>query len=113
MNIAVVRGTVLREPQDRTLANGQKVVSLDVNVSYDDRPNENLEVVWVDPPRNFVVPRQGNEIVAIGRVRRRFFKSGAGVVSRTEVVADTVFTNRQTARINRALQLVAEAVVAN
>ena len=112
MNIAVVRGTVLREPQERTLATGQKVVSLDVNVSYDDRPNENLEVVWVDPPRNLAVPRQGNEVVAIGRVRRRFYNAGAGVVSRTEVVADTVLTTRQTTRITRALQLVAETVAA-
>lgn len=112
MNIAVVRGTVLREPQERTLATGQKVVSLDVNVSYDDRPNENLEVVWVDPPRNLVVPRQGNEVVAIGRVRRRFYKAGANVVSRTEVVADTVLTTRQATRITRALQVVAETVAA-
>jgi hypothetical protein len=110
MNIAVVRGVVLRDPAERTLANGQKVVSLDVNVTYDDRPNENLEVVWVDPPRNLVVPRQGNEVFAIGRVRRRFFQSGGGVVSRTEVVADTVLTARQTTRINRALQAAAAAL---
>jgi hypothetical protein len=110
MNIAVVRGVVLREPQERTLANGQKVVSLDVNVSYDDRPNENLEVVWVDPPRNLVVPRQGNEIFAVGRVRRRFFKTPGGVVSRTEVVADDVFTARQKSRITHALSEVAAAL---
>jgi len=112
MNIAVVRGVVLREPQERTLATGQKVVSLDVNVTYEDRPNENLEVVWVDPPRNLVVPRQGNEIFAVGRVRRRFFKAGPNVVSRTEVVADTVLTARQTSRINRALQEAAAALTA-
>ncbi|HVV35578.1 MAG TPA: hypothetical protein VHC63_03170 [Acidimicrobiales bacterium] len=111
MNIAVVRGVVLREPSERTLATGQKVVSLDVNVAYDDRPNENLEVVWVDPPRNLAVPRQGNEVVAIGRVRRRFYKAGGSVVSRTEVVADTVLTARQTSRINQALQRAAEALV--
>jgi hypothetical protein len=112
MNIAVVRGVVLREPQERTLATGQKVVSLDVNVSYDDRPNENLEVVWVDPPRNLVVPRQGNEIFAVGRVRRRFFKSGTNIVSRTEVVADLVLTSKQTSRINRALREAAAALTA-
>jgi hypothetical protein len=112
MNIAVVRGVVLREPQERTLANGQKVVSLDVNVSYEDRPNENLEVVWVDPPRNLVVPRQGNEIFAIGRVRRRFFTTGAGTVSRTEVVADTVLTTRQKSRITRCLQEAAATLAA-
>src|ERR1041385_5058220 len=112
MNIAVVRGVVLREPQERMLANGQKVGSLDVNVSYQDRPNENLEVVWVDPPRNLVVPRKGNEIFAMGRVRRRFFQSGGAVVSRTEVVADTVLTAKQTSRITRALQEAAAVLTA-
>jgi single-strand DNA-binding protein len=112
MNIAIVRGTVLREPSERTLASGQRAVSLDVNVSYDDRPNENLEVVWVDPPKNLLVPRQGHEIVAVGRVRRRFYQAGGALVSRTEVVAETVLTSRQTSRINRALAEAAATVAA-
>lgn len=112
MNIAVVRGTVLREPSERTLATGQRLVSIDLNVSYDDRPNESLEVVWIDPPKNLVVPRQGNEVLAVGRVRRRFFKTAAGTVSRQEIVAETVLTARQTSRINRCLEVVAAAVVA-
>ena len=112
MNIAIVRGVVLREPSERTLATGQKVVSLDVNVSYEDKPNENLELVWVDPPRNLVVPRKGNEVFAIGRVRRRFYNPGSGVVSRTEVVADTVLTARQTSRIKRALEEAATTLTA-
>ena len=112
MNIAVVRGTVLREPSERRLATGQRVVSIDVNVSYDDRPNENLEVVWVDPPRNLLIPRQGNEVVAVGRVRRRFFKTANGTASRTEVVAETVLSARQKSRINHALSEVAATVAA-
>ena len=107
MNIAVVRGTVLREPQERTLAGGQRLVSLDLNVAYDDRPNENLEVVWVDPPRNLLVPKQGYEVVVVGRVRRRFFNTAGGVVSRQEVVAETVLTARQKSRISHALSEVA------
>jgi hypothetical protein len=113
MNIAVVRGVVLREPQELTLANGQRVVSLEVNVSYEDRPNEHVEVVWVDPPRNLVVPRQGNEVFAVGRVRRRFFQTGAKLVSRTEVVANEVFTARQKGRISHALNELAATLVAS
>ena len=112
MNIAVVRGTVLREPTERTLTGGQRLVSIDLNVSYDDRPNENLEVVWMDPPKNLVIPRQGNEVVAVGRTRRRFFKTAVGTVSRQEIVAETVLTARQTSRINRALAQVAAVVAA-
>jgi single-strand DNA-binding protein len=112
MNIAVVRGTVLRDPSERILASGQRIVAFDVNVSYDDRPNENLEVVWVDPPKNLLVPRQGNEVVAVGRVRRRFFKAGGMVVSRQEVVAETVLTARQKSRIEHALQEAAATLAA-
>lgn len=112
MNIAVVRGTVLRDPVEHTLATGQRVVSIDLGVSYEDRPNENLEVVWLEPPRNLLVPRRGNEIVVVGRVRRRFFHNGGGVVSRTEVVADTVLTARQKSRISHALAEAAATVSA-
>jgi hypothetical protein len=36
-------------------------------------------------------------------VRRRFFNTGGGVVSRMEVVAETLLTAKQKARINHAL----------
>ncbi|MEY2467451.1 MAG: single-strand DNA-binding protein, partial [Actinomycetota bacterium] len=107
-----VRGTVLRDPSERILSTGQRLVSLDVSVDYDDRPSENLEVVWLDPPKNTLVPRKGFDVFVVGRVRRRFFNTGGGVVSRQEVVAETVLTARQKSRINHALAEVAATVSA-
>ena len=104
MNIAVVRGVVLRPPTERDLSDGTRLVSIDVSVNYADRPTESLEVVWMNPPASVDLPRQGNEVVAVGRVRRRFFRTTSGTtVGRTEVVADTVLTARQKAKINRRL----------
>lgn len=113
MNIAVVRGRVLRPPTERQLSSGTRLVSIDVGVTYDDRPGETLEVVWADPPATAVLPRQGNDVVAVGRIRRRFFRTTAGAtISRTEVVAETLLTARQTAKINRCLEQVAASLAA-
>lgn len=112
MNIAVVRGRVIRPPEERETTVG-RIVSIDVAIESDERPVENVEVVWADPPAARALPRQGAEVVAIGRVRRRFFRNQAGAtVSRTEVVADAVFTARQRSLIERRLALVAADMTA-
>ncbi|MGE0796473.1 MAG: hypothetical protein AB7O29_14165, partial [Acidimicrobiia bacterium] len=49
----------------------------------------------------------GEDVVVAGRVRRRFFRAGGVIQSRTEVVADQVVAARQRAR---AAKLVAAAV---
>jgi single-strand DNA-binding protein len=46
---------------------------------------------------------KGNEVVVIGRVRRRFFKSAGSTQSRTEVVAETVVKAGQRGRVAAAL----------
>jgi hypothetical protein len=104
MNIAAVRGRLLREPTERELASGTRLVEYQVAVDYEDRATESVEVVWPDPPSSIVLPRQGTEVVAIGRIRRRFFRTANGAtLSRTELVADAVLTARQTRQINRRL----------
>lgn len=110
MNVAVVRGVVLREPVEREFASGRQL-SFEVNVTYDEGPNELVEVVWLDPPDRSKWPRQGVEVFVAGRVRRRFFRLQTGqTAGRTELVADTVLTARQTRMIERRLAGVVEAV---
>lgn len=112
MNIAVVRGRVLREPQERELASGRQV-SIDVGVSYEVGPSESVEVVWLNPPNASKLPRQGTEIFVTGRMRRRFFRVGNGnTASRMELVADTVLTARQGRMIERRLAAVVADVEA-
>ena len=110
MNIAVVRGQVLREPVERELASGTQL-SIDLNVSYEEGPNETVEVVWLNPPDKSRWPRQGVEVFVTGRVRRRFFRLSNGqTAGRMELVADTVLTAKQTRQINRRLEAVAADV---
>ncbi len=111
MNIAVVRGRVLREPVERELSIGT-IVSFDVAITYEEGPTESVEVVWHNAPDRSRWPRQGTEVFVAGRVRRRFFKTGAGVAGRTELVADTVLSSRQARAIERRLAAVAADVSA-
>lgn len=103
MNIAVVRGRVLREPTERELSTGRQV-SIDVGITYEDGPGESVEVVWTDAPDISKIPRQGQEVFVAGRVRRRFFRMSSGATaSRMELVADTVLTVGKTRAIERRL----------
>ena len=111
MNVAAVRGRLVHEPSERELGSGVRLVAFDVAIDYEDGPSESVEVVWPDPPASTVFPRQGTEVFAVGRVRRRFFRTANGAtVSRTELVADAVLTARQTRQINRRLADLVAAV---
>lgn len=91
MNIVVLCGHVVDEPSERALADGSSRWSFDLATSVERSDG---------PPERVVVPvvvsaaaelsscvRAGRELVVVGRVRRRFFRSGGVTVSRTEVAA--------------------------
>lgn len=111
MNIAVVRGQVVRGPVARDTTVGL-VASFDVAVRYEEGPTETVEVVWINPPDESRWPRQGVEVFVTGRVRARFFKTASGLAKKTELVADTVLTARQSRMIERRLERVVEEVSA-
>lgn len=102
-NLAVIRGTVPKEPQTRALPGGGLVVQFDVTTSVDVGGREvraTVPVAWNDPTptqRRLAVP--GVELLVVGTVRRRFFRVGGATQSRTEIVADTVVPVRQRKRL--------------
>jgi len=64
-----------------------------------------VPVSWVDPPPKGLEPlEEGLEVVVVGTVRRRFFRSGGSTQSRTEVVVDSVVPAR---RAKQAQSLIA------
>jgi single-strand DNA-binding protein len=116
MNVCVVRGQLSRDPEVREIGKrGDQVAELDVSVAaHDGRPTETVPVCLFDPPDAVLRLAAGDAVVVIGRVRRRFFRSGGGTVSRTEVVADRVFGPRQRKAAATAVgDLLAEADEAN
>jgi single-strand DNA-binding protein len=113
MNVVVVQGEIVREPEIRELPSGARLVSFDVRTAGPDGRAEAVPVSWADPPvadEDALV--EGTEVLVVGRVRRRFFSTGGATQSRTEVVAEHVARPRQAKRARAALEAAVEAISA-
>jgi single-strand DNA-binding protein len=84
MNVVVLRGVLSRAPEVRSLSGGGTAWQVDISTVVDGG-SASVPLSWVDPPSP---PRAtvGDEVVVLGSVRRRFFRSGGSTQSRTEVV---------------------------
>jgi single-strand DNA-binding protein len=104
INITIVRGTLSRPPTERTLPSGDRLVAFEVTVRPDDGPADSVPVSWAGAPASCLGWDAGDEVVAVGRVRRRFFRAGGSTQSRTEVAAASVNHVRQKARVRQAVE---------
>jgi single-strand DNA-binding protein len=107
LNFVVVAGRLSRAPEVRTLPSGDVLVAYEVTVPRTEGPADSVPVVWFPTARRQPSLDEGDEVVVVGRVRRRFFRSGGTTRSRTEVLADRVVPAR--AR-SRATTMVDDAV---
>ncbi|CAN5531173.1 hypothetical protein BH18ACT1_BH18ACT1_18180 [soil metagenome] len=107
MNVCILRGRLLRPPEQRVLPGGRCLVTYELSVARADAPAEPVPVVWESPPASVLDLEVEAEVVVVGRVRRRKFRSGGSSQSRTEVVADAVLPARSA---KRAARLVSDAV---
>lgn len=107
MNVVVLQGSLTRPAELRSLPSGDSLVGLEVTVPRAEGRAESVPVVWPDAPAAAADLDVGEKVVVVGRVRRRFFRSGGATQSRTEVVADVVVPARKT---KRAQIVVAQAV---
>lgn len=112
MNLTVVTGRVERPPAVRQLRGGERIVTFDVaSPAEEGRPAEAaVPITWPEPASGLVPFDVGEEVVVVGRVRRRFFRVGPHVQSRTEVAAEEVLRPRQRVKLRRALESAAEAL---
>jgi hypothetical protein len=83
------------------------VLSFDVAVRAEGCAGESVPVSWPDPPARSTLSA-GDEVVVLGRTRRRFFHSGGATASRTEILADRVVPVRQRARCAAAFDEAAD-----
>ena len=111
-NVAVVSGLIIRSPQERIAGDGQPILSFELRVRTVDGPVEVVPVAWPDHSLATTVLEAGTEVVVIGRVRQRFFRSGGTTQSRTELVAEAVIAARQLAAVRKALARAAARLVA-
>ncbi len=89
LNVTVLRGPLSSPPERRTLPSGSEVATLAVRVPADGRSTSVPVTVW-DPPAWLGDLQPGDEILVLGAVRRRFYRTAGGTGSRVDVDAAVV-----------------------
>ena len=107
MNVVVIAGRLSGPPAERVLPSGTRIMSLQVTAAgpggREGGRADSVPVAWFDPPAVAVELDEGDEVVVLGRVRRRFFRAGSVTQSRTEVVAERVIPARRASAVRTAL----------
>ena len=112
MNVVVLEGKLSGPPQERTLASGSRVLSLQLTVDRreDQRAAESVPVAWFDPKMGSLDFVEEQRLVVVGRVVSRFFQTGSGRQSRTEVVAERIIPATRKSAVRTALASVVEQI---
>jgi single-strand DNA-binding protein len=85
----VVRGTVSSAPEVRVLPSDTVLVQLQVTTRLVQETLSMPVSCW-NPAAWVETLEPGEEIVVVGRVRRRFFRAGGATASRVELEAEVV-----------------------
>jgi single-strand DNA-binding protein len=104
INAAVLAGTLSSDPRELELESGSRLLRLEVTTRTDDDERaDSVPVAWFDPPASAPVLASGDQVIVIGKVRRRWFGGPGGSRSATEVVAATVVPRSRRAAARKAL----------
>jgi single-strand DNA-binding protein len=103
VNVVILCGRLSSPPRHIELRSGDDAVALELTVRHADGPADTVPVAWFSPGHHVDDWAAGEELVVVGRVRRRFFRAGAATASRTEVLASAVVPARQRAGARRAV----------
>ncbi len=109
VNLAVVRGHLSSPPDARTLPSGATLAVLQVTT----RPSAvaiSLPVAVWDPPAWLLALDAGAEIIAVGSIRRRFYRAGAVTASRVELEASFVARASDRRRLDAAQRRIETAL---
>jgi single-strand DNA-binding protein len=109
MNVCILQGRITRPPEQRVVGDDRSLVTYEVAVDRPEGGADSVPVVWEGAPAAAVDLDVDAEVVVVGRVRRRWFRSGGATQSRTEVVAEGVVPRRATKRVSK---LVGDALTA-
>jgi hypothetical protein len=108
INIVVLVGEVTSPPVSRELPSGAVVSTFDIATMT----SSGRVSVPVSLEGETEIAVVGAEVCIVGIVRRRFFRSGASVASRTEVVAQSVIPMRRRAQVRKAVGAATENLLA-
>jgi len=104
VNLAVVRGTCSSPAEVRVLPSGSTLALLQLTSRAEGGATASVPVVAWDPPGWVEELDTGDEVVALGRVRRRFFRGAAGTGSRVEVEAEMVARGSDRRRVQALIR---------
>ena len=107
-NLVLLRGTLTRDPLERTLPSGDVVTQLEVTTCVDGRRVSAPVAVHAADVRF----AEGDEVVVTGHVSRRFFRAGGVTQSRTEVIAAEVLKPTRRRAVQRAVEALCAAAIA-
>ena len=110
-NMVVLAGRLARPAEMRELPSGDHLVAYELTVPREGARAESVPVVWFEAPARAADHDVDEQVVVVGRVRRRFFRAGGSTQSRTEVVADVVVAARQRKRVRAAVEKAQAALV--
>jgi hypothetical protein len=111
VNLAVVRGHLTSPPECRTLPSGRDLAMLQITTRPAAAAISVPVAVW-DPPAWLVALDTGAEVIALGSIRRRFFRAGATTASRVELEATFVARAGDRRRVGVALRRIQTALEA-
>jgi single-strand DNA-binding protein len=114
LNVVAIRGRLSRPAEERVLpSSGDRLVGLDLTVRREGMTRaESVPVVWHEAPASASNLAEGDEVVVVGPVARRFFRAGGGTQSRTEVVARCVLPVTSKKKVETALNEAIEEITA-
>ena len=106
-NVAIVVGTLSSDPRITDLPSGDTIVNYEIST---ETPDGKLSVpVQMDAAGRLPALKAADPVVAIGPVRRRFYRAGRTTMSRTEVLA-AVVGKPGSAKVTKAIAAVSHAL---
>jgi single-strand DNA-binding protein len=107
VNLSVLRGAISAPPEIRALKSGRRVATLAVRTSTGEGRNTSVPVTVWDPPAWVETLEIDDDVLVVGRVRRRFFRTATGGSgARTDVEAQSLAPARDRRRLAAMLRRV-------
>ena len=105
LNLSVLRGSCSAPPEVRVLESGSRLATFALRCPTSDpgRATSVPVTVW-DPPAWLESVATGDDLIVVGRLRRRFYQRPGGLGSRVDVEAELVGRARDRRRVDAALR---------